>query len=177
MGPVSRSLARLPLQFVAPALLAVLFLVLHRDLVIGRFVNLDTPIEARSLGDRKRDAELALELLARNPWRGVGAGNYLAAVRAIEPDSRTVHNVALLVAAETGLPGAALWLLLTLLGLWPPSASHRSLGLWLAVFVIGLFDVALWVTMSWRAAITLGLILADVARQTARSEAPSVARP
>ena len=170
--PLSPS--RLPLQFVIPLALAASFLFLYRDLVVSRFVGLDTPIEARSLNDRRRDADLALELIAAHPWRGVGAGNYLPAVRALEPDSRPVHNVPLLVTAELGLPGAALWLWLTAPGLWIArvvpiqgrSTDRRlpaGLGPWLATVVVGLFDVSLWVTTNWRAAILLGVVAACVA--------------
>ena len=170
--PLSPS--RLPLQFVVPFVLVALFLFLYRDLVVSRFIGLDTPIEARSLNDRRRDADLALELIATHPWRGVGTGNYLPAVRAFEPDSRSVHNVLLLVTAELGLPGAALWLWLTAAGLWMARvvpAEGRStdgrlaagLGPWLATVVVGLFDVSLWMTTSWRAAILFGVVAACVA--------------
>lgn len=146
----------LPLHLIVPLLVALVFLLLCRDLVISRFVALDTPIEARSLDDRSTDAGLALELIADNPWRGVGAGNYLAAVRSFEPDSRIVHNVLLLVAAELGLLGAALWIWLSLSGLRP---SYSSLPPWLATLTIGLFDVTLWMTASWRAAVIFAILL------------------
>jgi O-antigen ligase len=146
----------LPLHLVLPILVAVVFLFIYRDLVLSRFVALDTPIEARSLDDRSTDAALALELIAAHPWRGVGAGNYLAAVRTFEPDSRIVHNVLLLVTAELGIPGAALWLWLAISGL---CASPTILPAWLAMLVIGLFDIGLWMSANWRAAVALGLLL------------------
>lgn len=168
------SASRLPLHFIIPLVLAALFLLQCHDLVIGRFVGLDTPIEARSLNNRRRDADLALELIAAHPWRGVGAGNYLPAVRAFEPDSRPVHIVPLLVMAELGLPGAALWLWLAMAGLWtagtvpvedrpPDGRLAAGLGPWLATVVVGLFDVSLWMTTSWRAAVLFGVVVASVA--------------
>jgi len=181
----TRSLAvRLPVQLVIPLLFAALFLVMYRDLVVSRFVGLDTPIEARSLNDRRRDAELALELAAGHPWRGVGAGNYLPAVREVTLDSRPVHSVPLLVAAELGVPGAALWVWVMVAGLWAagmtaiPGASMKSggrppaivegcpmaLGTWLAILMLGMFDVSLWVTTSWRAAILFAILAAHVSR-------------
>jgi O-antigen ligase len=146
----------LPLHLVLPLLVAVMFLLIYRDLVVSRFVALDTPVEARSLEDRSTDAALALELIAAHPWRGVGAGNYLAAVRSFEPDSRIVHNVPLLVTAELGLPGVALWLWLSISGL---CASPVILPAWLAMLVIGLFDVGLWMSANWRSAIIFGILL------------------
>jgi O-antigen ligase len=158
----------LPLQFLIPALLAVGFLLLFHDMVLGRFVALDTPIEAHSLDERRRDADLALDLIADHPLRGVGAGNYLAAVRAVEPDSRPVHNVPLLVTAELGLPGATLWLWLAIAGLRGPRAAWAP---WLALLVIGLFDNTLWLTTSWRAAVLLALLAAGAGR--ARDSSPA----
>jgi O-antigen ligase len=157
------SRANLPLQFIVPAILAVVFVLMYRELVVSRFLNLDTPIEARSLNDRQRDADLAMELIARHPWWGVGAGNYLAAVRSFEADSRSVHSVPLLVTAELGVTGAVLWLWLTAAGLHP---SSRALGPWLAAIAIGLFDVNLWMTTSWRAAIMFALLASHAALPT-----------
>jgi hypothetical protein len=174
-----------------PLLFAALFLFAYRDLVVSRFVGLDTPIEARSLNDRQRDAELALELAAGHPWRGVGAGNYLPAVREVTLDSRPVHSVPLLVAAELGVPGAVLWVWVMVAGLWaagmraaafqsrPAGALMKSggrppaivggcpvaLGTWSAMLVLGMFDVSLWVTASWRAAILFAVLAARVAGQ------------
>jgi hypothetical protein len=179
---------RLPVQFVIPLLLVVLFLFAYRDLVVSRFVGLDTPIEARSLNDRRRDAELALELAAGHPWRGVGAGNYVPAVRQVTLDSRPVHSVPLLVAAELGVPGAALWAWVVVAGLWaagitattgasmksggrPPAIVEgcpMALGTWVAMLSLGMFDVSLWVTTSWRAAILFAVLAARVAVQETR---------
>jgi hypothetical protein len=60
------------------------------------------------------------------------------------------------VTAELGLPGAALWLWLSISGL---CASPEILPAWLALFVIGLFDVGLWMSANWRAAVILGILL------------------
>jgi O-antigen ligase len=136
---------------------------LCRDLALSRFVHLSTPTEARSLDERQRDTGLALDLIVDHPWRGVGAGNYVPAIRERQPKSQPVHNVLLLVTAELGLLGAGLWLWLVLAGLRGPPFAW---GPWLAMIVIGLFDVSLWLTTSWRAAILFGLLLAHVAGDT-----------
>lgn len=158
-------------QFILPSILALTFLLLFHDLVASRFLQLETPIEARSIDDRQVDANLALILVKQHPWTGVGVQNYLPAVRAIEPDSRTVHNVLLLAAAELGLPGAALWLWLAVSGLTRPSAPGWPP--WIAMLVVGLFDIALFPTNSWRAAVTFGLLAAHASLPArARRQAP-----
>lgn len=156
-GRVSR-LWRQYAQFILPAVLGMIFLLLFHDLVASRFLRLETPIEARSIEDRQTDANLALLLIRQHPWRGVGVRNYLPAVRAIEPDSRTVHSVPLLTAAELGLPGAALWLWLASTGLTRPSSP--AWAPWIAMLISSLFDVALFPTNSWHAALVFGLLAA-----------------
>ncbi|MEW5988016.1 MAG: O-antigen ligase family protein [Chloroflexota bacterium] len=93
---------------------AALLLLLFGDLAAGRFLALDTPGESESISQRMEDMRLALALIARQPWQGVGAGNYLTAALPLNPTAETVHNVPLLVAAELGLPGLFLWLWLVL---------------------------------------------------------------
>lgn len=143
-----------------PVALGGCFLLLHHDLVASRFLHLETPVEARSITDRQVDANLALRLIRQHPWRGVGVNNYLIAVRAVESDSRIVHNTMLLTAAEIGLPGAVLWIWLSLSGLtrlrspaWPA---------WIAMLLVGLFDVVLFPTNSWYAATVFGLLAASI---------------
>jgi O-antigen ligase len=156
---------KLPLRFILPLVLAGIFLFTWRDLVTSRFVKLDTPIESRSINDRRRDADLAMELIVAHPWRGVGSGNYVPAVRAIEPDSRAVHNTPLLVGAELGVLAAVLWLWLALAGLWaPPSAAAP----WAAMIVVSMFDTSLWMGTSWRAAVLFAILAAGVAESRSR---------
>jgi O-antigen ligase len=153
-------------QLLVPVILAALFLVLHPDLVASRFLHLETPLEARSLRDRQLDADLAIRLIRQHPWRGVGVRNYLVAVRAFEPDSRTVHNVPLLTAAELGLPGAALWSWLALTGLLHPlSAAWLP---WCAMLVTNFFDIGLSMTNSWYATVVFALLAAHVSLPSPR---------
>jgi O-antigen ligase len=159
-------------QLVIPIIVAALFLLLHYDLVASRFLHLDTPLEARSIRDRQKDTDLAIRLITEHPWRGVGARNYLVAVRAIEPDSRTVHNVPLLMAAELGLPGAALWLWLALTGvLHPLSAAWAP---WSAMMVSAQFDIALSVTNSWYATTVFALLAAHISLPLRAAQGPRV---
>ncbi len=149
-------------HFLIAAVLAIAFLLFFHDMVASRLLQLETPIEARSIRDRRTDVELALRLIARHSWFGVGVGNYLPAVRAIEPDSRIVHNVPLLTAAELGLSGALLWFGIAVSGLaqlwsvaWPA---------WIAMLIGSLFDIALFPVNSWYAAIAFGLLAAQTSR-------------
>lgn len=139
---------------------------LYRDLVTARFLSPDIPIEARSVHERLRDGYLALRLVADHPWRGVGLGNYLAAARALQPDAFVVHNVPLLIAAELGMPGAALWLWLALAPLVRrPHAPFALMAPWLAMHLIGLFDITLWPTVTVRSAIIFAIVAATYAGQ------------
>jgi hypothetical protein len=195
---------RLAPRLVIPVVLAIAFLLIHRQLVLGRFVALDVSTEAQSIRDREQFALVALQLIRAHPWRGVGAGYYVTAAREIYPYARIVASVPLLVAAELGLPGLALWVWLALSGLLGAApAPHRTRavpprqavrlaqdeaeavglnedgvptpperagvrGLWVAWLVASIFDVALWFTSSWRAAVLFAIVAAQVGRSAAR---------
>jgi O-antigen ligase len=169
-----------------PLLTVPLFLLLYHDLVFNRWFHLGTLIEARSIQERVRDAQVALQLIAAQPWIGVGAGNALEAAQALRADATVVHNVPLLVMVELGLLGGICWLLFMLLPLWPFLSSkllrrlatndfaarpHRSRtplygALWIGLLVAGFFDTPLWLTTSWRAALLLGLLAALQAQRS-----------
>ncbi|MCS7221664.1 MAG: O-antigen ligase family protein [Anaerolineae bacterium] len=137
---------------------------LYRDLAAARFLSLNIPIEARSVYERLRDGYLALRLVADHPWRGVGLGNYLTVARSLQPDAFVVHNVPLLVAAELGLPGAAMWLWLTLIPLVRRlNVPFAWMAPWLAMHLIGLFDITLWPTTTVRSAIVFAIVIATYA--------------
>ncbi|MCI0393318.1 MAG: O-antigen ligase family protein [Chloroflexi bacterium] len=144
-----------------PLFLAAGFLLLYGDLISNRLFVLDTPTEAQSISQREKDYHLALEIIARHPWFGVGLGNYTDHARMLVPDAARVHNVALLVTAELGFPGLFFLLWLTLGPL--VSKNKRALGWppWLAMLVIGLFDTTLWLTGNWQTAILFGLLAAN----------------
>src|SRR5690606_7534411 len=97
---------------VATLLLLLSFLFLYRDLVLSRFLALNTPIEAESLNRRVADSEIAWQLIRAHPWRGVGLGYYTDAAVLLHPEAQRVHNVPLFVTAEIGIFGGLflLWL-------------------------------------------------------------------
>ena len=153
------------------ALLALL-LFGYRDLVFSRLFSLDTPTEAQSITDRQRDAALALAVIRDAPLTGVGLGEYLDAAQRLDADAARVHNVPLLVAAELGLPGLALWLWLMVAPFWlwlRPGASRRAryatlgprLAPWVAMLVINTFDTTLWLSGNWQTAILFALVAAN----------------
>lgn len=142
-----------------PFALVPVFLFFYHDLILSRWTQLDTAIEARSIQERLRDAEVALALIGAHPWTGVGAGNELAAAQAVRSDAGAVHSVSLLVMAELGILGGIIWLLFMLL----PLLLHRFhlyRPAWIGLLIAGLFDTPLWLTTSWRAALLLGLLAA-----------------
>lgn len=148
----------------------ILFLLLYHDLVVSRLLALDTPLEAQSIADRLRDTRLALDVIARSPWRGVGLGRYLDVATLLDPAAARVHNATLLITAELGLPGLLLWLLLALAPfwlVWRGRLDPAGLPPWLAMLIINLFDTTLWWSSNWQTAILFGLLLAGVSRPPA----------
>jgi O-antigen ligase len=129
----------LPLAVFSAGLL--LFALLYGDVLAGRLVALDSPLEQRSLWERQRDWGIALQLVGERPFLGTGPGQYLPAAQAVDPAAVTVHNVPLLVAAELGLLGLVVWLAFWL---WPlvrygRSPAHRgATAVWLALIVMAM---------------------------------------
>lgn len=152
------------LWFLLPALLLLYF---YHDLVLSRLLALDTPLEARSISERLRDAQLAVEVITRSPWRGVGLGHYVDAAALIDPAAARVHNATLLLTAELGIPGLSLWLVMAIAPfwlVWRGRLDPRGLPAWLAMLVVNLFDTTLWWGGNWQTAILFGLLLAHVHR-------------
>lgn len=151
--------------------LALLFLAVYGPLLLTRFFNLDTSIEAPSIFERERDWGIAVQLIREHPLAGVGMGSYLLQARAIDQAARVVHNVPLLVTAELGLLAGLMWIWLTAA---PFAAAirlgkrgwHRltpGLAPWVAVVTMGLFHGLPWINTGWRAAILMALILGILA--------------
>lgn len=73
-------------------------------------------LEAFSLSERAALNSVALDIIVTRPLRGIGAGNFALAIPHLRPDMRAqaVHNVPLLLAAEVGIVGGILWLVIAL---------------------------------------------------------------
>jgi O-antigen ligase len=132
------------LLLVAIGLGLLLFARSYGDTVIERFFRLDTALESHSLFERQRDLQLALQLIAEHPWRGVQLGGYLDQARQLDPEAQMVHNVPLLISAEFGLPGLLIWLTLLSAPLslvWQHGLQGHyvsATAVWLALCTIGL---------------------------------------
>jgi hypothetical protein len=101
---------------------------------------------------------VTVQLVQAAPLRGVGFGNINAAVRAVDPGADVVHSAPLLVAAELGLVGVALWAWMVLAGLWRSfRLSPWHLALWVTALVPSFFG-PWWMTISWRATLLLGIV-------------------
>lgn len=152
-------------------LMAVLFFTVYGDAVVGRVARLDTPIETRSINERRRDTAISLQLIAAEPLVGAGLGNYLAAAREYDPWAELVHAVPLRLAAELGVVAMALWLWLVAGPVLRAGALGRfapETGLWLAFWSLGLLDLAPNPLVELRSALLVGLVAALVARSAAR---------
>lgn len=146
-----------------PVAFGLAYLLLYAPALTSRFAQASNPLEARSIGERERDAGVALALVAKKPLLGVGLGNFEPAARALDASARLVHNVPLLISAELGIIGALLWLWLALAGLWRGWRSRQRpgwlFGLWVVFLAPGLVG-PWWLTVSWRVGVLFALLLA-----------------
>lgn len=157
---------------VATLLMALIFVSLYGDATAGRVVNLETSVESRSLWERERDTGISLKVIATHPLTGIGIGNYVAAARAYDPWAETVHVMPLLLAAELGLGGALIWLLLVIGPVWRRGALGRyapETGLWLAFWLLGLLYPAPYPLYELRSALLAGLFAAVISRSDGRT--------
>jgi O-antigen ligase len=159
------------LVLVAAALLIGLTLAL-RPALQSRLL-LDEPTEQQSVSERIVLIEASAVLMMQHPWLGVGAGN-MPLVELSYPATRAigapVHNIPLLIGAETGLVGLLLWLIPPLSLLWatwrrrralPANALAASAAL-VALLVAAQLDHYLWSLPT--ASLFYWLVLALVAR-------------
>jgi len=122
--------------------------------ILNRFNVFSSFSEYTSISARGELMTLALQSIRQNPLTGIGAGNFplLALQSNVHDAAHSVHNVALLLGAEIGLVGAALWYWLWLgpiftAGKNPRSVSAQTLSLAAAWFGVGL--IALWDSYPW----------------------------
>jgi len=119
-------------------------------------INMSDETNQRAISDRLLYQEVAIEMIKAKPILGVGYKNFV-----LEMDNYTkeplkphqhqpVHNIYLLIAAETGMAGLILFLLFIgaiLLSAWKSKLTALSITL-LAIFIgflfIGFFDHYLW---------------------------------
>lgn len=115
-------------------------------LVIGPLiaVRLSSAFTYDILSFARRDDlnHAAVSLFQQNPLTGVGLNNFIPSIAydaAIAGPTRflqPVHNIFLLVLAETGIMGLIGWGVLIGSALW----KRRYWGVWAMIFVLGMFD-------------------------------------
>jgi hypothetical protein len=146
-------------------------------------------VEIRSVDERSGLEAGAWTLIGEHPWLGVGYGNFSIALWQRQPPAledypiyQPVHRVPLLVLAELGLPGAALWLILAFgpwatiwrrHKTWPEPDMPAALvvaisGAIAALTVVSWFDFYPWFSQQGRLLmwIVWGLWAGSVMRET-----------
>jgi O-antigen ligase len=107
--------------------------------------------------------QIAYNMIIAHPVMGVGQNNFMQVIRSYDTTGVTlhnlepVHNVFLLIAAETGLIGLMLFLLLlgaVLLACWRVSSGHSRL---LSASAIGLIGVMMAIVITNMADVHLRL--------------------
>jgi O-antigen ligase len=191
LPPFPRPHRRLVLAVAAILILGGL---LYGGAAVGRFTNLDHPVESRSLWERERDVAISLLLIRQHPWSGIGYGNYLAQAVRLDWWAEIVHTVPLRLGAEMGMPALALWLVFLIAPLLrverdaaperpldagyfsiPPSgslpypltplaAAAARKALWLVFGLLGLLYLGPNPLADVRSALLAGVITAVVAR-------------
>jgi O-antigen ligase len=142
--PDRRLLTRLAAIAVAPAIVAVMLMV-----VVGQpatSVRIEQPLEDPSVQQRIEIDRGAVEAITNSPFRGFGLGNWEATL-GTQTGVAYVHNVYLEYAAAVGLFGAV-WVVAMLLGIVVPGvwlqfrgpSGSRLVGL--ALLAVGAFTTA-----------------------------------
>lgn len=108
-----KNLLRIAIASSLLVLIAVFGLIISPDIFISRF-DASARLEAISIGERINQVELAWTAIRENPL-GVGVGNYTAWLQGLFPSRsgwyyQPVHNIYLLIGAEAGLVGLALFI-------------------------------------------------------------------
>lgn len=121
--------------------------------LLSRLNVTDSISEMASIGARGELLNLSVDLIRSRPFTGVGAGNFPIAQMdfATQDPPHYVHNVGLLLAAEVGILGGGLWILLWLLPiLWIPLQRVKSDWIYpLAAIWFGIGVIALWDSYPW----------------------------
>ncbi|MGC9333702.1 MAG: O-antigen ligase family protein [Anaerolineae bacterium] len=161
-------------------LIAVGFVALNWPLLQPRLGLTTQGTEIRSVEARLMQVPAAMTLIGKRPVLGVGLGNYPTALYRLARDTvaaypvyQPVYSVPLLVAAELGLLGGLLWLLLLpapWLGLWARRRGVRMTAWWagvngalLALTAVSFADFYVW--SSHQGQLTLWLVLGLWARE------------
>lgn len=120
----------------------------YQNLVVSRGTE---SLNSNSISFRETYNHMGLELIKKYPLLGVGVGQYVPALQELYPNLepwqyQPAHNIFIFLAAELGLLGLALFLIILfeiIKSVWPKRGQLLPFTLLLATFVflfIGLFD-------------------------------------
>lgn len=115
----------------------------YKELIMTRF-RAETRLEQISLNERTDFSDEAIEIIKKNTWLGIGAGNYVKQKEIVKTDAtpyeQPVHNAFLLIFAESGI-FAFLSLILFLVFLTKNGRRQNfSLAIIVSIVILMLFD-------------------------------------
>ncbi len=157
----------------ASGMMILLFLVGYGDTVAGRAVVTSSATETMSVGERQRDLAIGWRLVQSAPAVGVGYEGYLPAAQALDPTADISHTIPLWWAAELGVLGGGLWLLLLAAPLWRAGVLGRYApytALWLGFWLLGLLYAGPNPLAEVRSVLMAGLVAAVVALSASEAD-------
>jgi hypothetical protein len=122
--------------------------------LLARLKPFAVAAEYRSVSERGEMIAIALDRIAARPLTGVGAGNFPLAMRASgsSTPAQFVHNLPLLLAAELGAAGGAIWLWLWLAPGLLLDRHWRGPNPWPVILIgaaLALGSIGLWDSYPW----------------------------
>ncbi|MFH1745130.1 MAG: O-antigen ligase family protein [bacterium] len=123
---------------------------IYQDIFSAR-VEVETRLELKSVSDRKEETKIAWNIFRDNKFFGVGLANYGFAVKEKLGDERSyadyqpVHNVYLLVLAETGLIGFMFFIwILSYIFIKQCRRGYLQISLLVLILIMFMFDHWWW---------------------------------
>lgn len=117
--------------------------------VAGRF-STESRLEQKSVEDRVESVESWKQVVSGHEFAGVGTGNYTQALIQLEPDQlawtyKPIHNIYLLIMAETGAVGLAIWLWMVIVigWLWLKLVRRDWVNWWMGLPLIGVLGMGM----------------------------------
>ncbi len=150
----------------ASAVMIALFMAVYGDTAAGRAAVTSSATEAMSVGERQRDLAIGWQLVQSAPAIGVGYEGYLPAAQALDATADISHTIPLWWAAELGVLGGALWLILLAAPLWRAGVLGRYApytALWLGFWLLGLLYAGPNPLVEVRSILMAGLVASVVA--------------
>lgn len=130
--------------WVGVATILGLTILIFIEVTIGRFGNL-VSVDNESFTERKRLAEIGIQMWEKSPLVGVGLGKFISQIPQYQSPPyllQPIHSIYLQVLVETGVVGLGLFLLIIGMSLKKALAKKRTAVVlaWLATLVLGAVD-------------------------------------